>query len=332
MKPRGWPPEAETGRGMVGCLAGVDREPAARHARNCFEESRPMIQHHPEMQSGLFEPAANLPEKPASRKKTTESPPAVRRQPLGGLGMKAPSTIAKNYVLDTNVLLHDPGCLQRFADNHVCIPVDVLSELDRFKNEQSDRGANARAVHRALMALFGEQPATVTRGVPTTGGGTVRLVVYDPVGAGQRAHARLDEFHRVFPDRERVDHRILACVLMIQEANPSPVVLVTKDLNMNLKAKAVGITCQDYLNDKVDARDVNTYELRRIDSNPMELQRLASSGELELEAARLRGVTTNQYILLCASEKHTLPARLTATANCAACTCRTACGFRMACT
>ena len=50
----------------------------------------------------------------------------------------------KNFVLDTNVLLHDPNCLNRFENNHVFIPVDVLTELDNFKNEQSERGANAR--------------------------------------------------------------------------------------------------------------------------------------------------------------------------------------------
>ena len=272
-----------------------------------------MLQNIPEMQSALFEVPSSATEKTAARKRQTEGGNLVRRQPLGSMGLKAPSSVAKNFVLDTNVLLHDPSCLQRFADNHVCIPVDVLAELDRFKNEQSDRGANARAVHRALMALFADQASSVTRGVATAGGGTVRLVVYDPAGAGQRAHTRLEEFHRVFPDRERVDHRILACALMIQEANPSPVVLVTKDLNMNLKAKAVGITCQDYLNDKVDARDVNTYELRRIDASPTELQRLASSGQLEIEPSRTRGLHINQYLLLCASEKHTLPARLDAT-------------------
>jgi PhoH-like ATPase len=269
-----------------------------------------MIQQQSELQSGLFGDSPSGPEKSPARKRGGMTNQAVRRQPIGGLGMKAPSAVAKNFVLDTNVLLHDPGCLQRFADNHVCIPVDVLSELDRFKNEQSERGANARAVHRSLMALFADHPEGVTRGVPTTGGGTVRLVVYDASGAGARAQQRLAEFHRILPDRERVDHRILACALLIQEANPAPVLLVTKDLNMNLKAKAVGLACEDYLNDKVDARDVSSYEPRRIDATPQELQRLASSDELVLDAGRIKGVVTNQYILLCASEKHTLPARL----------------------
>jgi len=61
---------------------------------------------------------------------------------------------AKNFVLDTNVLLHDPHCLNRFENNHVFIPVDVLTELDVFKNEQSERGANARQAHRFLSGIF----------------------------------------------------------------------------------------------------------------------------------------------------------------------------------
>jgi PhoH-like ATPase len=83
----------------------------------------------------------------------------------------------KNFVLDTNVLLHDPNCLNRFENNHVFIPVDVLTELDNFKNEQSERGANARQAHRLLSGIFGHDSVSVTGGAPTTGGGTVRVLV-----------------------------------------------------------------------------------------------------------------------------------------------------------
>lgn len=62
----------------------------------------------------------------------------------GDFGLTASSQVVKNYVLDTNVLLHDPVALERFKKNHLCIPVDVLAELDKFKSEQSERGANSR--------------------------------------------------------------------------------------------------------------------------------------------------------------------------------------------
>lgn len=222
-------------------------------------------------------------------------------------GFVAPSGHGKNFVLDTNVLLHDPGCIDRFADNHVCLPADVLSELDRFKNEQSDRGANARAVHRSLTTLFtnGQSP---TLGVTTSGGGSIRLVVFDPNLCGKTTD-RMQQFFRVFPDRSRADHRILAAALLVAEFNSTPVIVVTKDLNMQLKAKAVGIECDDYLNDKVDPQEVSNYDLRRIEIDPSDLQRFASSGSVELPEA-LDSVATNEYVLLEAGPKQTMPARL----------------------
>jgi PhoH-like ATPase len=234
---------------------------------------------------------------------------AGRRRPtLLEFGLKAPSQLVKNFVLDTNVLIHDPSCLSRFKEHHLCIPVDVLAELDRFKGEQSERGANARRVHRRLTEIFSDS-AAITTGVPTEDGGTVRMVIYDPASCPKNSQV-LERFHRIFPDRERVDHRILAATLLVQQANQAPVILVTKDINLQLKARTVGIRCEDYLNDKVDPREVTSYEIRRISVEPGELQRFASSGELVVPHERRREVVLNQYVLLEASEKQTMPAKL----------------------
>lgn len=224
-------------------------------------------------------------------------------------GLVAPNNVGKNFVLDTNVLLHDPSCLNRFAENHLCIPVDVLSELDRFKNEQSDRGANARQVHRAMNELFAGDGGEVTRGIPTPSGGSIRLVVFDPGKSGE-VPARLAEFYRVFPDRAATDNRILGCALMVMASNDTPTVLVTKDLNMKLKARALSIPCEDYLNDKVEPREITNYELVVITAEPTELQCLASSGTLEISKDRIEQLAVNQYVLLKAGEKQTIPARL----------------------
>ena len=264
-----------------------------------------MIQPNDDGQARLFE---DSPE--AGLRTARKAAPARGRAPKPAeFGLVAPSQVVKNYVLDTNVLLHDPGCLGRFKENHICIPVDVLAELDRFKGEQSERGANARRVHRRLVEIFSDPAASVTRGVPTEGGGTLRMVVYDPESAGKKKGV-LERFHRVFPDRERIDHRILACTLLLQSHNRAPVVLVTKDLNMQLKARAVGIECQDYLNDKVDPAEVANYEIRRVEVDDSELQRFASSGKLELPYERRPEVHLNQYVLLEVGEKQTMPARL----------------------
>lgn len=225
------------------------------------------------------------------------------------LGLTAPSQLVKNYVLDTNVLLHDPASLERFKENHLCIPVDVLAELDKFKSEQTERGANARRVHRRLTEMF-LNSTTITQGVTNGFGGTVRMVIYDPATCPKNSEL-LDRFHRIFPDRERVDHRILAACLLLMQHNSAPVVLVTKDINMQLKARAVGIECQDYLNDKVDAREVSNYEVRRIEVDTCELQRYASNGVIEISEDRTAGVAVNEYVLLGAGEKQTIPGRFT---------------------
>ena len=244
-------------------------------------------------------PSENQPSRPTS----TQLTKAKAKE----FGLIAPSKQGKNFVLDTNVLLHDPGCIDRFAENHVCLPADVLSELDRFKNEQSERGANARAVHRNLTALFanGKNPA---RGTTTSGGGSVRLVILDPDLCGKTTE-RMKQFFRIFPDLSKADHRILAAAILVAEFNAPPVIVVTKDLNMQLKAKAAGLECEDYLNDKVSPQEVTNYDLARIQIDPNDLQRFASSGSVTLPE-HLDKIQTNQYVLLEAGPKQTMPARL----------------------
>lgn len=241
----------------------------------------------------LFE--ANEPEPVKSR----------RKEPCSGL--RAPSSLGKNFVLDTNVLIHDPYCIDRFADNHVCIPMDVLSELDRFKNEQSDRGLSARVVHRKLTEAFEDHGEAITKGVPTAGGGTLRLVAFDPGHNGARQ--RLERFRRILPEPDRADHRILSCALLVSDANAGPTVLVTKDLNMQLKARALGILCEDYRNDKVNPSDLDPTGVREIEVDPSELQRFASVGSIALKEEASLGLFINDYVLLRAGDKRTMPAR-----------------------
>ncbi|RYD36300.1 MAG: PhoH family protein [Verrucomicrobiaceae bacterium] len=248
----------------------------------------------------------------APKEKSTSQPAspvsAQTRRDWSRHGLISPDQHAKTFVLDTNVLLHDPGCLERFADNHVCIPVDVLSELDRFKNEQNDRGASARAVHRRLSEIFHEGGSAVTAGVPTPGGGTVRLATFSAEDHAV-AFPALTEFLNLFPVEQKVDHKILACALVLQELNTAPVVLVTKDINLQLKARAIGVACDDYLNDKAEVRDVSSYDLKRLAVDPMELQRFASSGEITLPPSETSDLAINEYVLLQVSEKQTMPAR-----------------------
>lgn len=266
-----------------------------------------MIHRHEINEPSLFQESMPV---SAKRKQSQQSSAISRPEEYG---LIAPSEMGKNYVLDTNVLLHDPACLGRFKENHICVPADVLAELDKFKSEQTERGANARKVHRMLTEMFTKSD-NVTRGVPTDGGGTVRMVIYDPASCPKNSE-RLNQFHRIFPDQERMDHRILACVLLIAQCNSSPVVLVTKDLNMHLKARAVGLECQDYLNDKVNPEEVANYEAKHIEVDHSELQRFGSSGVLDIEEARLLGLSVNEYVMLDAGEQYNMPARVDACGN-----------------
>lgn len=244
--------------------------------------------------------AAGGPSKRRSRRLKNGALTVVSGPPVG----------LRTFVLDTNVLLHDPACINRFAEHAVCIPVDVLSELDRFKNEMTERGSNAREVHRTLMKVFACDGASVTGGVPTPGGGTVRVVVYDPNRTNQTASVQ--EFGRIFPGEEKMDHRILACTLMLRDKLAREVILVSKDLNMQLKARAVGIDCEDYLHDKVEAREVSNMDIVRLEVSGHELQRFASSGVLHLGDARQAGVVVNDYVLLKSGDKASIPAKMNA--------------------
>src|SRR5476649_1076388 len=89
---------------------------------------------------------------------------------------KADIQPTKHYVLDTNVLIHDPQSMFQFEENVVWVPVEVLEELDRFKSESSTRGANAREVHRRLSERF-MNPSDMQAGVKLENGGTLRVCI-----------------------------------------------------------------------------------------------------------------------------------------------------------
>ena len=214
----------------------------------------------------------------------------------------------KNYVIDTNVLLHDPHSVYRFADNHVWIPIDVLSELDKFKNEQSERGANARTVHRFLSRCFNQNSKLVTRGAKTPGGGTIRIAISELLASAKPSREQ-QRFQQVFRDLENPDNRILALCLSVKSKCPERTILVTKDLNMQLKALAIGVEAQDYENDKVEVTDVEDYRQRVIEVDAHALQRFASSRELTLQGKDAAGLSLNEYVFLSSGDDKLIPAR-----------------------
>jgi len=214
----------------------------------------------------------------------------------------------KTFVLDTNVLLHDPQSIFKFEDNNLAIPVEVLEELDTIKSEQStERGRNARRVHRILQELLPDS-RTMLEGVKLSNGGTLSVIINRNLFEENRISPAMQRLRAVLPDLSKKDNRIIACALFVQETFPPPTILVTKDVNVQLKARAVGLESQDYLNDKVpDDPDDDSY--RRIPLSGYELQRFASEGELRLEAGVADPLALNEYVLLASPEGKTMPAR-----------------------
>ncbi|MFA5262488.1 MAG: PhoH family protein [Opitutaceae bacterium] len=214
----------------------------------------------------------------------------------------------KTYVLDTNVLLHDPQSIFKFEDNNLAIPVEVLEELDAIKGEQStERGRNARRVHRTLQELLPDS-RSMLEGVRLSTGGTLSVIINRYMQENNFNSPAMQRLRAVLPDFSKKDNRIIACALFVQEQFPPPTILVTKDVNVQLKARAVGLESQDYLNDKVpESVDEDLY--REIPVSIYDLQRFASEGESEIAPEFSRGLSLNEYVLLRSDEGKTMPAR-----------------------
>jgi PhoH-like ATPase len=217
---------------------------------------------------------------------------------------------AKTFVLDTNVLLHDPQSIFKFEDNNLAIPVEVLEELDAIKTEQStERGRNARRVHRILSELLPDS-RSMHEGVKLENGGTLSVVInpYMADNDAMREAPLMQKLRAVLSDFSKKDNRIIASALFVQERYTPPTILVTKDVNVALKARAVGLEAQDYLNDKVpETDDEDAY--REIPVTIYEIQRFCSEGEFDLGEETAKTLYLNEYVLLRSDEGKTMPAR-----------------------
>ena len=152
----------------------------------------------------------------------------------------------KNFILDTNVILHDYKCLSNFEENDIYLPIVVLEELDKFKKGNEQINFNARAFSRELDALTDD--SLFTEGT-VLGEGLGRLFIVAGDVESKKVSAS-------FPER-KPDHRILATADYISEKYPDMVTaLVTKDVNLRMKARSLGIMSEDYINEKVMNEDI----------------------------------------------------------------------------
>lgn len=155
----------------------------------------------------------------------------------------------KVYVLDTNVLLHDPSAMLRFEDNDVILPITVIEELDRFKKQPEMTGRNARQVSRTLDEMRAK--GHLVDGIPINGGGAKLRVALSHRSTIQSLPPGLEG--------DLADNAILAVAMELkQHCEDHPVVVVSKDTNLRIKADALGLAAMDYETDKVDVADIYT--------------------------------------------------------------------------
>jgi PhoH-like ATPase len=182
--------------------------------------------------------------------------------------------VKKNYILDTNVLLHDPNSLLKFDDNNVLLPIEVIEEIDRFKRESTELGQNARSVSRMLDGLRGS--GQLSEGVPLPNGGHLRIVFQR--GRNHRNGSL------VF-STDSVDNRILSLAFAVKKSQPrSHTILVSKDINLRIKADALGMLAEDYENDRVLIKDLYTGMIE-MSVSPEKFSVFRNNSELELNGS-----------------------------------------------
>lgn len=196
----------------------------------------------------------------------------------------------KTFILDTNVLLHDVNSIYAFEDNDVVIPMVVIEELDNFKSEGDTRGKNARIVSRELDALRAN--GRLNEGVKLPKGGTLKIELDKP-----NILPQILSFNKS-------DNAILniAYTMAKKEGsykkNQSPVFVVTKDINMRLKAEALGLSAQDYTSDKVNYDELYT-GVAEIEVAPEQIDAFYRDKQLPLEEGRYY---PNQFLILKAND------------------------------
>ena len=178
----------------------------------------------------------------------------------------------KIFVLDTNIILHDCKAIRKFQDNDVVIPIAVLEELDKFKKGTDALSYNARGFMRDINKLtdgrmFGRYGVPIGKGL-----GNFKI---------EPNHPFPDDMKDLFKD-DIQDHRILATAIWVRDNNPDRfVALVTKDINLRMKAKAAGMEAQDYLTDRVgeDRIEETRKEVTDVTPAPDVVQELAYGAE-----------------------------------------------------
>lgn len=187
----------------------------------------------------------------------------------------------KNYVLDTNVLLHDARAIYAFADNNVVIPIYVIEEVDTFKKDQSELGRNARQIARELDGFRSEGGLSHPQKLPN--GGTVRVAL-------SKAPVK-----NVASDSRSMDQRIIEIALEVRDEDKKiPTVLVTKDVNMRVRGDALGLASVDFEPERISVDELYPGN-RDILVPPGTIDKFYADGSVVVDAP---GLHANEYLTL----------------------------------
>jgi PhoH-like ATPase len=202
----------------------------------------------------------------------------------------------KNFVLDTNVLLHDPRSIYGFDDNTVIIPIYVIEELDQFKKDMSELGRNARQVARYLDAHRAE--GTLAEGVPLPNGGLMKVSFLEKVLPPSLADGGL------------MDNRILGVAIEARLQDPTATtVFITKDTNLRIRADALGLLAEDYEPERVEISDLYS-GFAELPVGAEVINQLYRPGS-QVDVPELEKLAPNQFVLLkdAANASHTAMGR-----------------------
>lgn len=195
----------------------------------------------------------------------------------------------KNFILDTNVLLHDPQAFFKFHENNLIIPITVIEEIDRFKKDMNETGRNARMVSRILDTM--REKGSLAQGVALPDQGNLRVEMFSE-----------SNLKHLPPDLrgDSGDNRILGVALEMRSKFPDiPLVFVTKDTNLRIKADAIGLVAEDYESDKIDIQELYS-GTRSIEMASEMVDRFYGQGWLDAPA----GLAPNEFLTIIDSANH----------------------------
>ena len=204
----------------------------------------------------------------------------------------------KTFVLDTNVLLHNPGSLFSFKDNRVVLALAVIEELDRFKRSNDELGRNAREAIRTIDRH--RELGTLGDGVPIANGGTLQVVLQQDV----REHLSMAGLKP-----EAADNQIISVALALQRKGQR-VIFVSKDINARVKADALGLRVQDFEHQKVDF-DSLYMGWREVQASAETINKFYGDKTVPMPEIPENPLAPNEFVLLKneANPKHTALAR-----------------------